>query len=399
MRVAQIKLRHSTFSELEATVESRGLLSVRSLPLFYRFPSEFGESLTISADPFIAALLCPSMLLGEPLVVEALASPRLLQALPKIMTFYHSWNPKFKIIEVKTLGEFRPAHSTSTAQALFFTCGIDSFYALTKLTEIPLKRNLTHLILVHGFDIKLHDTSLFERTHLAMNEIASHYNMKLMIVKTNLRTVTDEYLNLDKCLGAGLASVALCLGNFFRKVYFASDLGPNETAPLAVHPDLDPLWSTETTTFVHHLPGTSRADKARLLTTNTLAQEHLRVCWENRNGAYNCGRCSKCIRTMLALHLAGGLSKFPFPTKLTPQLVEGIVDYYPDPSATAHGEHIVIELRKKGEIQLANSLSHAVRKTYLRRRLDALLLALLQNRSTRRIVRSIAKKSGHLHVL
>ena len=29
------------------------------------------------------------------------------------------------------------------------------------------------------------------------------------------------------------------------------------------------------------------------------------MCLENTDGAYNCGRCEKCVRTMTALRLAG----------------------------------------------------------------------------------------------
>ena len=40
-----------------------------------------------------------------------------------------------------------------------------------------------------------------------------------------------------------------------------------------------------------------------------VALEHLRVCWENLEGAYNCGRCEKCIRTMVNLTVAGALDR------------------------------------------------------------------------------------------
>jgi hypothetical protein len=38
-----------------------------------------------------------------------------------------------------------------------------------------------------------------------------------------------------------------------------------------------------------------------------VAMRHLRVCWENRDGTYNCGTCRKCIRTQIALRIAGRL--------------------------------------------------------------------------------------------
>src|SRR5262249_59102310 len=45
----------------------------------------------------------------------------------------------------------------------------------------------------------------------------------------------------------------------------------------------------------------------------------LRVCWENPDGAYNCGRCEKCLRTMINLLIAGALDRCPtFPLPLDP---------------------------------------------------------------------------------
>ena len=36
--------------------------------------------------------------------------------------------------------------------------------------------------------------------------------------------------------------------------------------------------------------------------------EHLRACWENRKGSYNCGECGKCIGTIVALELCNSRS-------------------------------------------------------------------------------------------
>ena len=39
-------------------------------------------------------------------------------------------------------------------------------------------------------------------------------------------------------------------------------------------------------------------------------QRHLRVCWKNVGNKVNCGRCEKCVRTMLALEACGKLGCF-----------------------------------------------------------------------------------------
>jgi hypothetical protein len=360
MIVSEINPNLGKTCELNAKVETKS----ESSKLFYCLPDEFTNSVHVSADPFIAALLLPSMRLGETLTVNAPASPRLLRALPKIMAYYHHWDPKFKIIEVRTSKERRQeSDSISKANALFFSGGVDSFYALTRLTGQTAEENrLSHLIFVHGFDIRLNNTVLFDRSYAAVRDIASYYGKELVLVSTNVREITDKYVDWTSCCGGAMASVALSFNGFFGRVYIASDLGPDERKmPVGIHPDLDPLWSTQTTNLIHYCYGISRVEKVKDLANNPMAQKHLRVCWENRNGAYNCGKCSKCVRTMLALYIAGALSNFDFPTKLSPELVRAI-NYTPDPSALLHTELILHELQRRGEVQLANALSQALER-------------------------------------
>jgi hypothetical protein len=368
MKVTDIRMNPEILCELDAKVKLR---PTKSFDLFYRLPDELAKFLQVSADPFIAALLIPSMRLGQTLTVDAPASPTLLRTLPKIMAFYHSCDRRYKIIEVRTLQDRLESDPPSESEALFFSGGLDSFHALTKLTEQNSEtNNLTHLLFVHGFDINLNDTILFQKSRTAIESIASGYGKKLVVVRTNVRELTDRNVGWNNCFGGAIASVALCFGGFFRHVYVASDAGPNErilysgSLPYVdgmIPPDLGALWSTGTTSLINCCYGISRIEKARAVANNSLAQKYLRVCWENRNGAYNCGRCSKCIRTMLALHLAGVLSSFNFPTTLTSELVSAI-DSSSDPIVTLHTEHLIHALRERGENELANALSEASRK-------------------------------------
>jgi len=82
---------------------------------------------------------------------------------------------------------------------------------------------------------------------------------------------------------------------------------------------------------------------------------------------------------MLALHLAGALSKFNFPTTLTPELVYSM-DYDSHWIVISHLEQILHELQQRGDCQLANALSHAIRKTPGRVVIEALKRVMLQMR-------------------
>ena len=79
----------------------------------------------------------------------------------------------------------------------------------------------------------------------------------------------------------------------------------------------------------------------------------------------------KCVITMLELHLAGVLPRFTaFPTKLSPDLVRqtrllleadsDLIQYFVETE--------IADLRKIGEIELANALTHSMAMSKLRQR-------------------------------
>lgn len=341
--------------------------SRREFRLFYEYPLGIAEFVRPCADPFIAALLLPSMRLGDTLTVEGKASKKLLSALPSIMNLFRIFDNNLHRIEINAAGiEEKERKATSQGSALFFSGGVDSFYSLMRLNES--QGELSHLILVKGFDISLDDTPLYNKAYVAARDIAEYFGKTLIPISTNLKNLTDHYAHWVFAYGSALASIGLSLQGMFGRVYVASDL-PNRLYPTGSRPDLDPLWSTETTTFIHHGYETLRREKGRVVAGNPLAQKYLRVCWENWHGAYNCGRCMKCVLTMLELHLVGVLPKFTvFPTKLSPDLVRrtrlevdsGLIRYFIE-TETA-------DLREIGEPELANALAHALAMSRLRQR-------------------------------
>ena len=53
----------------------------------------------------------------------------------------------------------------------------------------------------------------------------------------------------------------------------------------------------------------SRLDKLRIIADWDVALDHMRVCLANVPDELNCGKCEKCVRTMLGLEAIGALSK------------------------------------------------------------------------------------------
>jgi hypothetical protein len=186
----------------------------------------------------------------------------------------------------------------------FFSGGVDSFYtALTRRAEI------TDLIFVHGFDFSLDDTAVRRRASRAAREAAGELGKNLIEVETDYRTHLDRYLHWPLLHGPALAVIALLLQGRLRKVLMPSTHSYRRLTPLGSHPLLDPLWSTERLEIVHDAAGTVRPRKIAYIAESKLAMRHLRVCWQNVEGAYNCGQCDKCLRTMVNLRVAGALER------------------------------------------------------------------------------------------
>lgn len=72
---------------------------------------------------------------------------------------------------------------------------------------------------------------------------------------------------------------------------------------------LDPLWSTESTEIKHDGSEARRVEKMRYISEYELPMQWLRVCFKNPNGAYNCGRCGKCLLARITLRTVGALER------------------------------------------------------------------------------------------
>ncbi|MBD3374809.1 hypothetical protein GF406_07240 [candidate division KSB1 bacterium] len=260
------------------------------------------------AEAFITAALFPAMHLGMDIHCPFPISKTYLKNLCTIQDILLSWFPDLrpvKILPEKTITS--PLNGTEK-QALFFSGGLDSSYSLLKhLNELDA------LIFVNGFDISLNDVGLYRNVRERLYRVARAKHKKLVIVHTNLR----EFLECEMSLswpdthGLAMASVAHLLSSEYTKILISATACYADLYPYGSHPLLDPLWGTETLEIVHDGCEADRVQKAKYVAKDEIVRSVLRVCWENRNGAFNCCECEKCVRTMVQLEIAGVLLKFP----------------------------------------------------------------------------------------
>jgi hypothetical protein len=266
--------------------------------------------LAASGDLDLIVSLIPAMTVGDPLRIAGPVSPRLLSNVPRLQELYchgDRHNPRthrkagLRTIAVEADVAVRPS-TDDRGVAAFFTGGLDSSY-----TAVKHRDEITSLVFVEGFDVNVFASEqLRSEVRDGVRRGAAMLGLPLVEVRTDLRFFAQEFVRWGDYNGAALASLALLLRDSFRTVYIPASVTFSHLQPLGSHPLLDPLWSTEDVEIVHDGCEANRLEKAELIAARMPALlRDLRVCLENTDDTYNCGRCRKCVLTMTALRLAG----------------------------------------------------------------------------------------------
>lgn len=170
---------------------------------------------------------------------------------------------------------------------------------------------LNRLLLEDAFPraIARRDDSAYREAAGRNARFAEDRGKTLIPVSTNHYAFGYRY-NLSRNLtqGSALASIALLLG--FPVAYVPAAYSYAQLTPLGSHPLTDPLWSNEAVRIVHEGAEARRVDKVARIAGSGPVLANLRVCFEDMNR--NCGRCAKCLRTMIPLELMG-VRGAPFP--------------------------------------------------------------------------------------
>jgi hypothetical protein len=335
------------------------------LDLMFEYPAGYDALLLESADAFVPAMLIPCMSRPEPLEIVPAISPRLHAALDTIQTILTQWWPELRRVPVAATTSDATVSDARGTSASFFSGGVDSFYTCLKHAGEPgsaLAPRLTHLVHMEGVEKPVEESVDARSLRDDIRRIAEHYGLDVVFGRTNLRSVFPLSWSMYYH-GAGLASIGLSLAAGFRRILIPSTHSYRHLFAWGSHPLLDPLWSTERTEIVHDGCEVTRVDKTAMIADDPFALNNLRVCLRNRGGPGNCGRCKKCIRTMVTLDALGVLSRAKtFPARL-PDGFDSLLPVATD-NDRAFVEEIVTYLEERGtDGDLAKTLSWRIRQS------------------------------------
>ena len=260
--------------------------------------------LVAAPEAFGGAFLVPALHAGRALLIEQPVCATWLGNLRQLeAAFRRLWYPQ-AAAAVALPVERQATRASGTG--LCFSGGVDAFHAL-----LTSPRAVDTLVGIGGFDFKLHDRSRAAAVEALVRTVAAATGKRAVFVRTNVkRHPLLRHTPWRRTFAGPLSAVGHLLSGSLGRLIVAGDGLGFVHAEVGSRPDTDPLHGSAALAIEHHAADETRLGKLRTIAGERLVQEHLRVCWKNVQGRLNCGRCEKCVRTMLELEACGQLERF-----------------------------------------------------------------------------------------
>lgn len=275
-------------------------------------------------DHALVVALLHAMRHGWDIRVEGDVSPRLLDGLETLQAIWWRWRPdRYSQVAITVTREVEaPAPAPDAGGVFAFSGGVDGSYTFFKHLHGAAGR-ATHrpaaALFVHGMDIPLDQPEVFEGALARGRRMLDGTGVPLLPVRTNARELKMDW---EQSFGLQLITCYLCFqGKFSAGLHGSGEPYDTLVMPWGSTPMTDRLCSTASMAVNIDGCEASRSEKVDWLVRNTSATDHLRVCWQGPTLDRNCGRCEKCVRTMLNFWCLGHAVPAAFPDPLTPAAV------------------------------------------------------------------------------
>ncbi len=292
------------FTTVSVTIEQPNQTPSR---LWYRVPSEYSSHLTKSSNPFVVATIFLAMEQSADLVVHGEVSPSLLQNLSEFQAAWNCWCPqRYQPVEIVAEVEREQPRAEQEQAIAAFSGGVDGCFTVWRHRMGRCGRWRRYLqagLMVHGFDIPLKQQEEFNLAAQKSKAMLESLGVELIPIATNFREIKQDW---EDAFGVAIASCLI----LFQKGYTAGLIGSSDpyhalNLPYGSNPITDPLLSSNAFQLLCDGASCTRLQKVQEVGRWQEAMANLRVCWQGSQFDKNCGRCEKCIRTILNFRVMG----------------------------------------------------------------------------------------------
>lgn len=314
----------SVFIDRPDVVSSNGThrVSVRidGQPLWFESSD---TTLVPSVEAFATALLVPSLRLGRRLEVREPVCPVWFENQRQAARLVTSWwdfpqldSPQVAAADTSLAPVSQSSASTTEScatnphrahTALCFTGGVDSFYTL-----LHAQPQADRLVFALGYDVDLRDRALVRTAERTVRAAAAEMGKRALVITSNLRRhPTFRVESWERTHGSALGAIGHLLSDQVSLLQISASQPYGSSTLWGSRWDLDPLFASSRLAIQHFGAEYIRTQKLWQIAHEPIVRKHLRVCWVRHRGDGNCGRCEKCVRTMLVLETCGQLEHYP----------------------------------------------------------------------------------------
>lgn len=307
-------------------------------------------------------------------LVEGALCPRLRDGLRAALRTLRAWySPNLGVPLIEATGGLRALYPPRPQAAVFLSCGFDSLFLLqSNRSSFPLDHPASYRValFVPNFGALPEAFSspravdFLARQRRSLERIAPLAGVRLMSVSDHSgRLGEDDHYFTVSSHGAHLAALAH-LFPALSSASIAVSHDCTQLAPLGSHLLLDPNYSSSSLEIRHEGIAFTRLERVASVARWKEMLPHAVVCSKGpfASGRTNCGRCEKCLRTMIELLLSDSLSaEGPFSaTDVDPSFVDRATMRA---GSIFHWEPLPRLLRERGRKDLAAPAERLIART------------------------------------
>jgi len=292
----------SAGARVRATAEVR-IPDGRARELWFEVDAADADRVTPHGDPFVFAPLMLALAGGHDLVVTgATLDPVLVERLAEFVRVWSAW---FGYPEVRIAAETRPAVAPRPGTVVAFSGGVDAAFSAWRHTrgDAAADRRVDAAMMLHGLDVPLSDPAAFARASTRARRMTDDLGIPLVAVATNtwqLPLVTGHFTGMGVAAGLQLLAGGSGTGLVPSTAAYRDLVVPMNSSPVS-----DWMLGGSDFAIVHDGASADRFTKIAALADWPEALASVRVCLRHAGHDDNCGRCTKCMMTLTALHVLG----------------------------------------------------------------------------------------------
>lgn len=294
-----------------------------------------------SIAPFIISAAVPAMAAGETTIeTDYPLDPALFEGIPTALNIIFYWcrdiASGWAIPQLKAPIAGDIISNTSRGTAFFYSGGVDAtFTLLQNHSAVPLNDpgRIVAALIVYGLDLGFKTESDDHAAFLEFVTSASSFLkprlVQPIVMWTNVRQLDPRPGFWGRAFnGFPLSAIAQLFPERFHQVLIGTSgdrLSDAVQQPWGSHPVIHSYLNSINVQGRSPCVEITRLNRTKRIARDPEALKSLRVCFHSSEGRLNCGHCEKCVRTRVALLLAGMPTEvFPGPP-LDAELIRSIV--------------------------------------------------------------------------